>query len=157
MTQAALRVNQTSQVVIVLYGGGIPPFRIGRKVETLGTQADNASGVGVSHSVNGAAATVNEIIASTASDYFAFIPGYQPGNTLVRDNIINIGIGVGASTEERIGTWYVHTDGVEGCAGPFPHSPVFRNVPAGTRMTLLCAGGTGTNDTGNNALIYAIR
>ena len=144
------------QVQITLYGGGIPPFPLGRKVSLLGSKVNNSRGQAITPSQTGAAASVSQMTASSTEQYIAFLPGYQPsGDTTILDNTVNVGIGLGASTEERIGTWTYRKDTTEKMTGPHPCMPVFRIVPAGTRITLL-ASNSGTNDSGNDGLIYAV-
>jgi hypothetical protein len=96
--------------------------------------------------------------ASTSEDHFAFLPGYQPATdtTVTPIGYINIGIGIGAATEERIGTWWyeVHTN--ESQSGPNPCLPAFRDVPSGTRLSILASYSGSTNQAAQDALIYAV-
>ena len=94
--------------------------------------------------------------ASSTDNHFYFMPGFDPYNdTTITAKAYNIGIGVGASTEERIGTWTYSYDAGEKSSGPVPPMGVFRNVPAATRLTLL-ASNSGTNDATYGGLIYAV-
>jgi len=154
---ASVRLGVAARVLVYLYGGCPSPFRTGRKVTALGTQVNNSRGQAVVPSQSGAAASATELIASTAEDYFAFLPGFQPENdsSVTPATWVNIGIGVGAATEERIGTWWFSKTTGEDSGGPVPSMPVFRDVPAGTRITMLASNG-GTNDAAYGGLIYAV-
>lgn len=155
---ASVRTSITSRVLVYLYGGAPPPFRVGRKVTTLGTQTNNARGEVLTVAASGGAASVTQMIASTVEDYFAFLPGFQPAadTTITPAGYVNIGIGIGASTEERIGTWWFSKTTGEDIDGPMPDRPAFRNVPAGTRISIL-ASNSGGNDTGGyDGLVYAV-
>lgn len=151
--------NTSAHIMVWLYGGGVPPFRVGRKVVTYGTPGSfNCRGQDLTTAASGGAAGVTQMTASTGQDHFAFIPGWQPQNdsSITPNGYINVGIGVGASTEERIGTWWFNKDTNEAASGPFPSIPAFRNVPAGSRLTMLCSN-SGTNDTAAyGGLIYAV-
>jgi hypothetical protein len=154
---ASVRTSITAGVVVALYGGGTPPFRVGRKVTTYGTQVNNCRGVSLTIAASGGAASATEIVASTTEDHFAFLPGFQAetDTTLSGDGLINIGIGVGASTEDRIGTWIVSKTSGESMAGMFPNFPAFANVPSGSRLTILGSNYT-SNDAAYGGLIYAV-
>ena len=153
---ASVRTSITSQVICRLYGGGVPPWRVGRKVITYGTQINNARGQAVTPAASGATALVTEMTASSTEPHFAFLPGFQVAtDTSVTLKSINIGIGTGAATEERIGTWWYQTSTNEDLSGPNPCWPCFRDVPSGTRLTLL-ASNSGTNDGAYDGLIYGV-
>jgi hypothetical protein len=153
---ASAVANLTSQVIVRLYGGGVPPWRVGRKVKAYGTQINNARGQAVTPAQSGAAASVTEMTASTSEAAFAFLPGFQPATDSTL-NFLNysIGIGVGAATEDRIGTWLYQCGAQEDMTGPYPDFPAFQDVPAGSRLTLL-ASNSGTNDAAYDGLIYAV-
>lgn len=142
------------RVLVTLYGGCPPPFRVGHKVVTYGTKINNARGQAVTPTASGGTASVTQMTASTSMDHFAFLPGFQVVTTTVTLRNYNLGIGVGASTEERIGTWWHFADAGEH-VGNFPSMPAFRNVPAGSRLSLL-ASNSGTNDAAYDGLIYAV-
>lgn len=148
-------VSKVMSVVIMLYGGSPPPWRCGRKVTTIGTQINNARGQAIVPGASGGAATATELIASTAEPYFAFIPSFQVAtDTTVATQQMNVGIGVGAATEERIGTWMFAGTTNEEWLGPFPQMYVEREIPAGTRLTML-AGCSSALDT-YDGLIHAV-
>ena len=145
------------RVGVWLYGGGNPPFRVGSKVTTYGTQINNARGQAVVPAASGGAASVTQMTASSTADHFYFLPGFQPATdtTITPNGWVNVGIGVGAATEERIGTWWFWKDTTEQVTGPVPSLGAFRDVPAGSRLTLL-ASNSGANDAAYDGLIYAV-
>jgi hypothetical protein len=155
---ASVRTSITARILVWLYGGGVPPWRVGSMVSTYGTQINNARGQAVVPTASGGTASVTEMIASSSYDHFAFLPGFQAATdiTITPTGEVNIGIGVGAATEERIGTWWWHKDTGENMTGPIPPYPAFRDVPSGTRLTML-ASNSGANDTAYDGLIYAVR
>ena len=106
---------------------------------------------------SGGAASVTQMTASSTADHFYFMPGFQHSTdtTITPLGWVNIGIGVGASTEERIGTWWYHKNTVEELGGPVPALGAFRDVPSGTRLTML-ASNSGANDAAYDGLIYAV-
>lgn len=143
------------QVHVHLHGGGPPPFYVGEKVTTYGSKNNNSRGQTVSPTASGGAASTTELSAASSQDHHYFLPGFEPYNdTTLQDRNYAIGIGVGASTVERIGTWEFSFDAGEKGNGPFPSLGVFRHVPAGTRLTML-ASNSGTNDATYGGLIYA--
>ena len=157
---AAQMANETTtraaQVIIHLYGGSPPPWKTGNKVTTYGSKNNSARGQTVAPSQSGAAASVTQLTAASTLDHHYFIPGFEPYNdTTITDRNYSVGIGVGASTEERIGTWGFGFDAGEKGGGPWPDMGVFRTVLTGTRLTMLAAN-SGTNDTTYGGLIYAV-
>jgi hypothetical protein len=154
---ASVRTSITAAVHVTLYGGSPPPWRVGRKVTTYGTQINNARGQAIVPATSGGAASVTELVASTTEDHFAFLPGFQPAtdNTL-NDSYVNIGIGVGAATEDRIGTWFFSVSTSEEASGPRPFMPAFIDVPSGSRLTMLASNSLATNDGAYDGLIYAV-
>lgn len=155
---ASVRTGITDpRVAVWLYGGGIPPFKSGRKVTTYGTKINNARGQAVTPTASGGAASVTQMTASTSEDHYYLLPGFQAATdtTITPAGFVNIGIGVGASTEERVGTWWFAKDANEQFTGPIPSLGAFRNVPAGSRLTLL-ASNSGANDTAYDGHIYAV-
>lgn len=145
------------RVVVHLFTGMSPPFQIGRKVTTYGTKINDARGLAVTPGASGAAGTPVVMTASTTEDHLYFMPGFQVSvdTTIVGATFTNIGIGVGAATEERIGTWWFNKNASEEQSGPFPDIGVWRDVPSGTRLTMLASNG-GANDTNHDGLIYAV-
>lgn len=156
-TLASVRTGITSQVLVTLYGGGVPPHRVGRKVTTYGSKINNARGQAVSPTASGGAASVTQMTAATAADHFAFVPGFQAATdtTITPAGHVNIGIGVGADTADRIGTWYFTKDTVEAITGPIPPMPAYCDVLAGSRLVML-ASNSGANDAAYDGLIYAV-
>lgn len=154
---ASVRVSITARIIIELYGGTNPPFQVGRKVTTYGTQINNARGQAIVPAASGGAASVTQLTASTSEAHFAFLPGFQAATdvTLTPNGYVNIGIGVGASTEDRIGTWWFCKTTNEDMGGPSPPWPTIQDVPAGSRLTIL-ASNSGANDAAYDGLIYAV-
>lgn len=155
---ASVRTSISAQVVVMLHGGSPPFTKVGRKVTTLGVQANNARGQLLTVAANGAAASATQISASTPEDYFCVQPGFQPetDSTITPDKIVNIGVGVGAATEERMPmSWLWQTGGNESLVGPWPHWPMFQDVPAGSRLTIL-GSTSGAVDAAYGGLIYAV-
>ena len=145
------------QVIVNLYGGTTPPFQIGRKVTTYGTKASNSRGLAVTPAASGGAATVTEMTASSTEDHFYFLPGFQVStdSSIVGATAANIGIGIGAATEERIGTWWFTKNASEMQSGPHPNWGVYRDVPSGTRLTMLASQGSAL-DLAHDGHIYAV-
>lgn len=152
-----VRTSITARVGIWLYGEGVPPFRVGRKITTYGTPINGARGQAVTPTASGGAASVTQMTASSTEDHFYFMPGFQPATdtTLTPAGWINIGIGVGAATEQRIGTWWYGKDTGENFTGPWPSLGGWAEVDAGQRLTLL-ASNSGANDAAYDGLIYAV-
>ena len=153
---AGARTSTACRVILYLHGGSSPPFRVGRKVTTYG-MGTVPNGTAVTPAASGGAASATQMTASTSEDHFAFFPSFQVAadTTIATTTNVNIGIGVGAATEERIGTWYFGKDANENIYGPFPCMPAFRDVPAGSRLTILASNG-GANDSAQNAVIHAV-
>lgn len=154
---ASVRTSITARVGVWLYGGGVPPWRVGRKITTYGTQINNARGQAVTPTASGGAASVTQMTASSTYDHFYFLPGFQPATdtTITPAGWVNLGIGVGAATEERIGTWWYGKDTGESSNGLVPMMGAWREVPSGTRLTLL-ASNSGANDAAYDGLIFAV-
>ena len=154
---SSARTGIAADVMIWLFGGGVPPFRPGSRVTTYGTKADNSRGLAVTPTASGGTASVTEMSSSSTYDHFYLMPGFQAANdtTLTPSGAINLGIGVGASTEERIGTWWYYKGTSEDTGGPWPAIGVFRSVPASTRLTML-ASNSGANDAGYDGHVYAV-
>lgn len=143
-------------VGVILHGGGSPPWPVGSKVTTYGSKNNSARGQTVTPGASGAAATVTQLAASTSEDHFYLVPGFEPYNdTTIAQNNHSIGIGVGAATEERIGTWQFSFDAGEKGVGPLPVQGVWRHVPSGTRLSML-ASTSGGLDATYGGLIYAV-
>lgn len=155
------RTAINSYIIIRLHGGCAPPFRIGRKVTTYGTRGSASSGQNITIEGSGASAsTVNQITASTSEDHFCFALGIQPiGFANILAGSLSLALLLGASTEERVGTWRWWKDAAESMSGPFPSLPAFREIAAGSRLSLKGSSGTAETITGANywnALIYAV-
>lgn len=156
LANVATALTPDASVLIHLYGG-TPPFKPGNRVTTYGTKINNARGVAVTPTASGGAATVNQIVAASTYDHFYFLPGFQVSTdtTIAAAGWLAVGIGIGASTEERIGTWWYGKSVAEHQYGHYPTMGAFRNVPAGTRLSLLISNGT-ANDAAHDGHIYAV-
>lgn len=145
------------RVIVNLYGGCPAPFRVGGRVITFGTKVNNSRGVAVTPTASGGAASVTQIVSSSSDDVFYLLPGFQVStdSTISTATFVNVGIGVGAATEERIGSWWFSKNASESQSGPWPHEGAWRHVPAGSRLTILASNG-GANDTAHDALIYGV-
>lgn len=144
-------------VAIYLYGGSPAPHRVGRKVTTYGTKINNSRGQAVVPTASGGAASVTQLSASSSEDHFYWLPSFQAATdtTITPNGYVNIGIGVGAATEQRIGTWWFGKDTAENLIGPMPSMGAFVDVPAATRITML-ASNSGANDAAYDGLIHAV-
>lgn len=153
----SVRVSALIRVGIWLYGSNNPPFRVGRKIITYGTQVNAARGVAITPTASGGAASVTQITAATTEDHFYAVPGFQAATdtTVTPAGWLSVGIGVGAATEDRIGTWWIGKDTNEMMTGPVPTLGAFRSIPSGSRLTML-ASNSGTNDAAYDGLIYCI-
>lgn len=153
----SVRTSITSCVLVRLFGGGLPPWQVGSRVDVLGTEINGARGKAVVPAASGGTASVTEMVASSARGYFAFLPGFQPATdtTITPVGNVNIGIGVGAATEDRIGTWFYGKDTAEDFTGPMPDYPAFHDAPAGSRISLL-ASNSGANDAAYDGHIYGV-
>ncbi len=153
----SVRTGISAQVVTWLYAGGAPPFRIGRKVTTYGSSINAARGQAVTPTASGGTGSVTEMTAASSEDHFAFLPGFQVATdtTITPAGFINVGIGIGASVEHRIGTWLYTKDTNESMNGPIPCLPAFVDVPSGTRLTMITSN-SGANDAAHDGHIYAV-
>lgn len=156
--QLSAGAAQTTEprVVVRLYGG-ISPFPVGGRVITFGTKIDNSRGQAVTPTASGGAASVTQLTASSSDDVFYLVPGFQVSTdtTISTATFINVGIGVGASTEQRIGTWWFSKNASEMQSGAWPNLQGFCPVPAGSRLTILASNGA-ANDAAHDALIYGV-
>lgn len=152
---ASLRTSITAVVAIWMYGGKETTWRWGRRVTTYGTKINNARGVAVTPTASGGAASVTQVVASTTEDHFAFMPGLQIAtDTAWVAGQAAVGVGLGAATEERIGTWWMTKSAAEHCT-MFPAFCVERDVPSGTRLSLLVSEGT-ANESNYDGHVYAV-
>lgn len=141
---------------VYLMGGATPRWPTGRKVTAYGTKNNSARGQSVTPAQSGAAASTTELAAATAEHHIYFLPGFEPYNdTTLQNRNYSIGIGVGSTPTQRIGTWEFGFDAGEKGSGPMPPMGVWTEVPAGTRLAML-ASNSGTNDSTYGGLIYAV-
>ncbi len=151
-------VSVTARCCVWLYGGGIPPFRVARKITTYGTATNGARGVAVVPAASGGAATETQIVASTTEDHFGFHIGFQPATdtTITPAGFIALQLGVGAVTADKVGPVYLYgKDTGEVWTGPSPSMPVLHDVPSGTRLSVWSSN-SGVNDAAYDSHIYAL-
>lgn len=150
--------GSTFRVLVNLYGGGVPPWRVGRKVTTYGTKVNNAYGKAISPAASGGAATETEMTASSTEDHFAFELGFQPATdtTITPTGNIITQLGVGAATADKVGParWF-GKDTAEYCNRISGALPIFANVPSGTRLSVWSSN-SGANDAAYNGHVYAV-
>ena len=155
---AGVRTSTAFYVAVFLYGGiGLPPFRAGGKVTTLGI-ATVPNGTAITPGASGAEGSWTEVIASTAEDYFALVPSFQlADNTAALDRFLSLDIAVGAAAaEEEIGSAYgFMTSSRESMHGPFPTLPCFQDIPSGTRLSMR-ASCEGTIDPAYQVALHAV-
>jgi hypothetical protein len=155
---SSVRTGITAQVLCRLFGGtAVPPWPVGSKVYTYGTKVNNSRGVTVVPAASGATALATLITANTTVEHFYSLPGFQveTDTTVTPAGAVNIGIGEGPATEERIGTWDFLKTTEEYWAGPVPEMGAFRNLAAARRIALL-ASNSGANDAAYGGLIYCV-
>lgn len=154
---AGARTSTAMRVWIFLYGGhGVPQGRVGGKVTTYG-MGIVPDGKAITPGASGAEGTWTEIVASTTSDHFAFVPSFQPSaDASINSRNYALDLGVGAATEEEImqSYWY-GADANENMTGPVNSMPCFQDVPSGTRLAMRVSN-SGANDGGYNACIHAV-
>lgn len=148
--------SRAGRVMVYLYGGSPPPFKVGHKVTTYGSKNNDGRGQTITPAQSGAAASVTELEDSTSEAHFFWMPGFTPYNdATIQARYHNIGLGVGSGTPERIGTWTYGFDAGEKSSGPVPNLGAWNHVPAGSRITML-ASNSGTNDATYGGLAYAV-
>jgi hypothetical protein len=149
------RTSTAFRVAVWLYGGdGVPPFRVGSKVTTYGVTVPN--GTTITPGASGAEGAWTQIAATSSEDHFAFYPSFQPqADTTINNLYYNVDIGVGAATEEQIGSWFFQTNSNESMGGPFNPMPAFQDVSSGTRLAMR-ASCSGVLDGGYGAALHGI-
>lgn len=152
---AGNRLTQAFQVGVILSGGhGMPHHRVGRKVTTYG-MGTVPSGTAITYGDTTVGAYA-QMTASTSEDHFAFLPSIQLGSdTNVNGHAYFTQLGVGAATEDMVGTWIYTTESNEQCNGPINPTPIFLDVPSGTRLSLRGAAAVAIPDT-MNGVIHAV-
>lgn len=153
---ASVRTSAAFRVSVRLFGGQPPPFRVGRKVTTYG-MGTVPNGTSITPTASGGAASETQITSSTSEDHFALLPSFQPATdtTITPIGAVNVGIGVGSATADRVGTWWFQKDTNEQMSGPWFPMPAFVNVPSGTRLSMF-ASNSGANDAAYNGVIHAV-
>jgi hypothetical protein len=155
---AGKRLSTAMRVSVFLYGGaGLPPFRVGRNVTTLG-MGTVPFGTTIVPGASAAEGAWTQVIASTAEDYFCFVPSFQAGtDTTLSRLMFSYDIGMGAATETEMaqGFLFTTTDN-EMMRGPENPMPAFFDAPSGSRIVARVSN-SGANDAGNyNTVIHAV-
>lgn len=150
---AGARLSTSINVTIILHGGhGLPPFRVGRKVTTYGMgTVPNGTSITTGSSAQG---SFTQITASTSEDHFAFMPSFQANDTVLNPTRFVVQIGVGAATEDVIGTWQYVASNLELLDGPQWPFPAFVDVPSGTRLAMRASQHGGLDTV--NGVIHAV-
>jgi hypothetical protein len=153
---ASLRLSAAIRVGVQLIGGdGYPPWRVGSKVTTYG-MGTVPNGTAITPGASGAEGTFTQLTAATSEDHFAFVPSFQCTNdTTMNNRYLQVDLGIGAATEEQIGTWWFGTNAAEAVAGPFDSMPAYQDVPSGTRLAMR-ASNSGVNDAGYDGVVHAV-
>lgn len=153
---AGERTSTALRVGIALYGGdGMPPFRVGRKVTTYG-MGTVPNGTAITPGASGAAGSHTQMTAATSEDHFAVLPSFQvQGDSSISRSNYNVGIGVGAATEDEVAQWMFNTHANEIMVGPYPNMPHFIDIPSGTRLTMRVSNSS-ANDAGYGGVIHAV-
>ena len=137
------RVSTAFRVAVWVFGGdGLPPWKFGSQVTTYGVTVPN--GTAITPGASGAEGAFAQITASSSKDHFCLVPSFQVENdTTVNNLYYNVDIGVGAATEEEVGSWFYSTNSNESMQGPLGRTlPAFQDVPSGTRLAMRasCSG-----------------
>lgn len=152
-------VSTAMRIIAIAIGGdGSPPWRVGSKVTSYGV-GTVPQGTAITPGASGAEGSWTQIVASTTSDHFAIMPGFQPnGDTTINNRGYALEIGRGASTAEdpihTVDYWYGTTNAEE-VIGPTPCLPAFVDIPSGSRLVMRVSN-SGTNDGGYGACLYGI-
>ncbi len=153
---AGERTSTAMFVAVWLYGGnGYPPFRVGSKVTSYGIGSTPA-GTAITPGQNNAEGAWTEIVASTSEDHFAFVPSFQLlGDGTMGVRTFQVDVGIGSATEELVGSYWFTTTSSETTGGPINATPVFQDIPSGTRLAMR-ASNSSTNDSGYEGAIHAV-
>lgn len=132
---ASTRTSFAFNVEIYLLGGGLPLTPYGTKVTTYGATAPN--GVAITPGFSAAEGAWTQIVASTSEDHIAVVPSMQIASGNISAANWSLDVGVGAATEEEIGGPYLwDTTSTELMYGPHVTPPVFKRVPASSRLSV---------------------
>ena len=152
---AGERVSTAFNVVVYLYGGNaIPPGPLGGKVTTYGITTI-PEGTNIDPGANGAEGVWSQMTASTNQDHIALIPSFQSNLDITLQQVVfQVDVGVGSATEESLGSYWYTSDIVETLGGPYPYTPIYQNIPAGTRLVMRSSS---SGVSGNfNGVIHAV-
>lgn len=154
---AGLRTATVVRVAIYLFGGnGMPGFPVGTRVTTYG-MGTVPNGTAITPGASGAEGSWTQITASTTEQHIAIVPSFQTTN----DSSMNLrgyslDIGIGAATEQVIGSGYTYwSDTADQLGGPFNSFPTFHPIPVGTRLVARVSN-NGTNDAGYDCVLHGV-
>lgn len=149
------RVSTAFQVMVFIYGGMMPAFRVGSKVTTYGISA-LPNGTTITPGASGVEGAYAQLTASSTFNHFAFIPSFQvSGDTTVNNLFQQVDLGIGSATEQLIAEWWFSTDNNETMEGPFNNMPIYNDIPSGTRLAMR-ASNSGVNDGAYNGVIHCV-
>lgn len=152
------RVATAFRVGIILYGGTSISEALGTRVETYGVSAP-PSGTTMTVGSTGAAGTWAEVTASTTREHYALFPSFQiTGDSTLVGKTYNVGIGLGAATEELLGDGYLYgTDTAEMMSGPcMPIGCIEKHIPSGTRLVIRASCSAAPDGPTCNGAIHAV-
>lgn len=157
----SVRVGVGAYAAIWLYGGNeAPPFQVANKITSYGTPGASSlpRGTAITPGTSGAEGSWTQVVASSAIDHFAIVPGFQVAtDTTMTNSTIALDIGIGgAGAEAQISEgWIYHVDQTECMGGPLCTIPCFRPIPAGTRLACRASNSVATNDAAYDCALYA--
>jgi hypothetical protein len=154
---AGTRVSTSIAVAVFLYGGaGMPPHRVGTKVTTYG-MGTLPIGTVIAPGASGAEGSWAQLTGASSEDHFYLLPSFQGnGDITMFGRNIQIDLGIGAATEQELGSWWFVGTLDEEMRGPYPSRGVFHPVPSGSRLVMR-ASNEGTNDAGGyTGVVHAV-
>ena len=151
-----IRGTAQNASIIVRVAGGVTGTPYGAATfTTLGVTTVNGTTVAAGSGVTWSAWTT--IVASTAADYQSLVLGIQgqPGTqTAFLRAAYQVQVGTGAAASEvQIGPtfdWFPHPE--ETSSGPFPITPIYRFIAAGTRLSVRSRATAGSHQSLDVAL-----
>lgn len=156
---AGTQLGRTSRVVVWIYGGdGQPPYRVGNRVTTygIGTVPNGAS---LTPGTNGVAGNWAEITAATSEDHFCVVPSWQlSADTAILSRMYYLDVGLGAAAAEASigGPYAYNADANEKMDGPTQITPIYRNIPAGSRLSARMTCPSASLNLGYQAALHCV-
>lgn len=140
------------------WGGPDRPasFPVIHKWEAEGEAAGSSVGTTIVPGASGAQGTYTQMVASSAFDYVGAMMAHACEDTTMTLTSQTGGIGIGAATEQDLGTCYfaVHTTNERIGSESIP---VFADIPAATRLAARMSSDIASVDTTQSAIIYGLR